>query len=394
MMKKKQQHLIYLQKGVALFLLLLCFSLTNYSQVTHQKDTSKMFIDNDDGAIDLSKFLDSPHGFVPFPIIITQPAVGYGGGLGILFIKDKKKKSLKRQMPVIAGVAGAGTQNKTWLVGAFYFNTWKDDKIRYVGVAAKTYVNMTYYGNNSKLFEKYPVKFNMDAWFLMQRLQFRIKETNLFIGAQYTFYDTKNSIDTLPDKPLINKLIRKLDTKSTVSMLTLIVNYDSRNNIFSANKGMNTGFQLSYNSKLIGGSVDYLRGNIYYTGYFPITKKIYSGWRYDYKFSIGSVPFYAEPFINMRGAPAMKYQSDNAMLVETEWMFNVYKRWSIDIFGGAANAFKTYDTFTDARSVYTYGFGFRYKIASKYGILTGIDFAWSNNDDFAFYLIFGSPWRN
>jgi hypothetical protein len=36
--------------------------------------------DPEDGAVDLSYFLENPRGFIPIPLVVTEPAVGYGGG--------------------------------------------------------------------------------------------------------------------------------------------------------------------------------------------------------------------------------------------------------------------------------------------------------------------------
>src|SRR5688572_16487273 len=46
------------------------------------------FIDPEDGAVDLSSWLLDRKGFLPVPIIITEPAVGYGGGLALMFINE------------------------------------------------------------------------------------------------------------------------------------------------------------------------------------------------------------------------------------------------------------------------------------------------------------------
>ena len=40
---------------------------------------SARFFDPQDGQLDLSYFLEDPRGFLPIPIIVTEPAVGYGG---------------------------------------------------------------------------------------------------------------------------------------------------------------------------------------------------------------------------------------------------------------------------------------------------------------------------
>ena len=41
------------------------------------------FIDPKDGKLDASQWLAGRTGFLPIPIIISDPAVGYGGGLAV-----------------------------------------------------------------------------------------------------------------------------------------------------------------------------------------------------------------------------------------------------------------------------------------------------------------------
>ena len=41
--------------------------------------------DPEDGRFDMSNWLLRNKGFLPVPMIITEPAVGYGGGLGVIF---------------------------------------------------------------------------------------------------------------------------------------------------------------------------------------------------------------------------------------------------------------------------------------------------------------------
>ena len=43
------------------------------------------FTDPEDGQLDMSDFLLKHKGALPVPIVITEPAVGYGFGLGLLF---------------------------------------------------------------------------------------------------------------------------------------------------------------------------------------------------------------------------------------------------------------------------------------------------------------------
>jgi hypothetical protein len=349
--------------------------------------------DPETGAIDISDLIYNAHGFMPIPIIVTEPAVGYGGGLAILYFQPQKKKYDRYVPPNIYGVAGLGTQNKTWLGALFGFYVFGPDRVRYLGAVARPNINVKYYGNNNEYLSENPVELNLDSWSVIQRVQVRIKNTELFLGASYIYYTTENSLDTLPGKPVVNKILAKLDGKSTLSMIQPIINWDSRNTIFTPTKGINTGVIFSYNATWLGGDEDFYKLNPYFLGYQPISKKIFSGWRFDGSFTFGDPPLYALPFIQLRGVPAMQYQSNNTMLVETDWRFVVYKRWSVDVFTGMGKAFKSFSTFGDATLVYNYGLGFRYLLADKFGMDVGLDFAWSNNGEFAFYLIVGSAWN-
>ena len=48
-------------------------------------------IDPQDGMLDASDYLASARGFLPIPIIITEPAVGYGLGLAVAYFHAPKK---------------------------------------------------------------------------------------------------------------------------------------------------------------------------------------------------------------------------------------------------------------------------------------------------------------
>jgi hypothetical protein len=151
------------------------------------------FIDPKDGKIDVSDWLLKQKGFRPVPEIITEPAVGYGVGLGLLFFHQsidekiaelqidtgetaagKKKKLVP---PSISGVFGFKTENDTWGAGGFHAGSWKGDHIRYLGTLAKTSLNIKYYGRSDESFFKNGPRYNLDGWFLLQDLMLLIAMT-------------------------------------------------------------------------------------------------------------------------------------------------------------------------------------------------------------------------
>lgn len=357
--------------------------------IKNQSAFRQHFIDTLDSAFDVSSFLYKPEGFIPIPLVITEPAVGIGGGAALVFFNPNEE--MEHAPPNLTGVAGLGTANGTWGAGLFHLHIFKDDKIRVMGAAAKANINIDYYGNQSDYLSQHPVGLNMDAWIFFARSMFRVASSNFFLGADYTLFTTDNSIDTLADRPIINDLLQRLGGRSTLSMLTLKANYDSRDNIFTPGSGIDAEIDYAINATWLGADNNNEKLITSFLGYFPVGNRVNAGFRYDGAFSFGDTPPYALPFIILRGVPVMKYMGNNTMLAETEWRARVFRRYSLLAFTGTGKAFTSVSEFQDAKWVYNYGVGARYLLARLFGLQAGFDVAWSN-DDFAFYLTIGSAW--
>jgi hypothetical protein len=97
-------------------------------------DLLSAFKDRDDGAIDLSEWLLDRKGFLPVPIIITEPAVGNGGGVALLFFRESIREVAGRAQgghiapPDILGAAAIATENGTKAFGAGGMLSFADDR--------------------------------------------------------------------------------------------------------------------------------------------------------------------------------------------------------------------------------------------------------------------------
>src|SRR5215510_7486497 len=72
------------------------------------KPKTSRFRDPEDGQFDLSTFLAHPRSFLPIPLVVTEPAVGYGGGLAGMFIRPRKQAGsegyARPNMSVVGGI--------------------------------------------------------------------------------------------------------------------------------------------------------------------------------------------------------------------------------------------------------------------------------------------------
>src|SRR5215471_20320677 len=114
---------------VATFTASLVPAQTNTDAVT--TNTPSLFRSPEDNWFDVSGFLEQKYGFIPLPIIITEPAIGYGGGAGLMFLSKplpQTEDGLGR--PNITVVGGFGTENDTWGSLAGDLRYWLDEHLQ------------------------------------------------------------------------------------------------------------------------------------------------------------------------------------------------------------------------------------------------------------------------
>ena len=366
--------------------LILLLVLTSCFAQAQESKFNTMFRDSLDHAFDISNWLASKSGFLFVPSIITEPAVGYGlAGAAVYFHSSYTEK---KRPPSMTGIIGAVTENGTWGTGAFHIGYWNQDRIRYMGALVRTYANVGFYGSGFVPgLENQSINLNLDAWIVAQQAKFRVAETDLFLGGRYIYMKTDNTFSMPVDMPEFDTV----RSSASLSEATAVVNFDSRNNIFTPTKGFFLECSGTYSDTWMGGEDLYGRLDVRLIGYFPASEKLVLGVRHESSYSFGNVPFWARPIVVLRGAPKMKYQNKNTTVMEAELNWNVYKRWYLLGFTGIGSAFESFDSFDKGKSVSSVGTGFRYKIARKFGAQMGMDFA-KSTDDFAFYFVFGCSW--
>ncbi len=378
-------------------ILTLIFSL--YSINTEASWLADTFIDPSDGQLDMSNWLLEKQGFLPVPIIITEPAIGYGAGAALVYFHDKLGAK-KGEPPSISALAAATTENGTWFVGGGHMGIWANDNIRYTGGLGTGLIKMEYYGlsgveGRSK---NYAINFETEAVFLLQEIQFRLFDSNFFAGASYVFIDTKNTFklsanDLSPSgqSPIKqSSLLPSINFDSRSAALSLQLNYDSRDNLFTPTKGIAAELKaMDFNSRW-GSDQNYRKYNVTFLNYTPINDEFVLGLRASAKAIEGDSPFYAYPFIDMRGVKSMQFQGDQTLLGEAELRWTFMPRWTLVGFGGAGKAFNDGNK-SNSDIIYTKGVGIRYLIASKLGLQMGLDIA-QGPDDTALYIQFGSSW--
>ena len=358
-----------------------------------------LFRDPEDGAFDVSNFLSTRVGFLPMAMPITEPAVGYGLGLGLSFFHDKPQavtypgQPPRVIMPSITTFFGAATESETWSLGAAHIGVWNEGKIRYIGAGGYANLNLDWFGRGDSL-EGQSVSYTNELLFLYQKITFKLGDSNFFLGPQYRLLSTDASFAGDSDRSTAAG-ISEIEVQSQTSGLGLVLAYDSLDQPFSPTRGVRAEVAYTYNSEAFGGDFDYGRLNAFAITYVPMGNKFVLGLRADAGLITGGndeAPFYDLPSLITRGIPRGRYVDDAALMTEAELRYDVTDRWSLMGFGGVGRVAENFGDLGSADNHFAVGTGFRYLVARQYGMRMGVDAGYGDDGDWSVYITLGTGW--
>jgi hypothetical protein len=356
------------------------------------------FTDPSDGAFDMSRFIKSRTGFVPILAPVTEPAVGYGAAGGLVFFHGREGEpppvpapagESRMIPPSLTAVGGFATENGSRGVFGGHRGVWKGDQVRYLGGLGYASLQLTFYGAGprtsgiSRDFEIQTIPF-------LQDLGVRIPGSDFFAGLRYTF--AVSDVTFKPGREIPGVTDRNWTWNSKMSGLTPYLEYDSRDNIFTPGRGVHAKASLAFFDEILGGDYDYREMQIKAAGYWPVLPNVVAGLRIDGRFVSGDPPFYALPFVQLRGVPAMRYQGSDVVVLETEERWMVTPRWGLVGFAGVGKAADRLGSLQNGETAWNAGGGFRYLTAREFGLQMGVDVA-RGPEQWAIYVVFGNSWN-
>jgi len=353
----------------------------------HEKTVMK---DTLDGKFDFSSFLIESKGFLPIPIIITEPALGsFGGVLALAFFTPKEiPEGQKYVAPDITLGMGMYTANNSWMVGGGRIGSFPKKGIKYRAFTGYASLNLSFYRTFESSGEK-EYKFNLGAFPVLLSMSKSLPGTDLYLGGQYSFGKTNVDplfVEDLPD------WVSEDELDSKTGSLGIFTDWDRRDNFFTPNKGTILHVLYAVDDDWTASDYSYQKLHVFANWFYPIKPNWISGLRLESQHVFDDPPFYLLPSLNMRGVPAARYQGATTAILETEQRFDLNLRWSVLGFVGLGKAVMRDENFGDARTIYNYGAGFRYLIARVFGIRAGIDVA-MGPDNFGWYIVFGHNWN-
>ncbi len=141
----------------------------------------------------------------------------------------------------------------------------------------------------------------------------------------------------------------------------------------------------------MGGDFNYNQTTWLNQAHFSLGEQWHFGVRLDADMVDGDAPFYAVPYIELKGIPALRYQGKKIVTAEVRLNWEFHPRWQVGVFAGAGRAAEQTGDLSDAPSRESQGVGFRYMGVKKLGMNMGLDFAKGPEEDVV-YISFGTRW--
>ena len=365
------------------------FGVTAVAEEASQEDASRGPV----AAKEASRFGN----FLALPIFITEPAIGEGLGLGLIYFhKDDKadtpvvstpnslvkpgKKS--KPPPTATGVFGFYTSNQTAGVGLGHSGSYFDDRLRVVGALASMQVNAALFLSDM------PVNFGLDGEFVYLRLEHRLGSSNVFLGVSASSMNADADFKIGAPDPNAGRLA---DFSFQTAGLAGSALYDSRDNSMMPGQGQLFDLTLWRYDEAIGSDFDYWSLRFKAHSFHQLSKRWVLGLRLDVSTVEDDPPFFAVPYVSLRGIPAMRYQAKTAGVVEIEGRYNFGEKWAGVVFAGAGFT-DSGDSILDTDDTKNaFGVGLRFRAIKEQNVWLGLDIA-KGPEEYAWYIQMGHPW--
>jgi hypothetical protein len=343
------------------------------------------FSDPEDGYLDVSGLLRRG-GFIPVPVIITEPAVHGGLGVAGQFIQPPARQGVPPGRTIIGG---AYTGNGSWGGGLLQQGALADGQLLYRFAFGLADLNLPIFpfGDSNE------VDYANKAKFAVGNIRYRIPDTQFSIGPQVTYRTSDVSLSTegpLADR--VNTIIERFSGDRQYVALGLSASYDTRNNAVTPTQGTNVVFKYDFYSGAVGSDRDFTESQLHIHHFLQLCDTYSLGGRLSLDTVSSGAPFFMSPSVDLRGVQYGRYQGDTSLSIEAELRHEFTPRWAGVVFGGYGETFVDSSRLYEARSgLWTYGAGIRYRIAREFGIDVGLDVA-RGPEDTVFYIQFGHAW--
>ncbi|WP_339948529.1 hypothetical protein [uncultured Albimonas sp.] len=338
-----------------------------------------LFFDPQDGAPDLSGLL-ARGGFVPAPVLITEPAVDGGLGLVGYFVQMRGADRPPERTILGAAVTGNGSNG----YGALHSGSFLGGDLLYSAAAAHGLAILNLYPGG----RDYSLAYDNTITYVGGRAHYRLGGGAVSVGPSVSWRSNDVAADLSGLFPRRDPLLGR-----TTDLLALggSLHYDDRDNPLTPTSGVNAIAEALTYSAALGSDRDFSSLTMTAAG-FESRGEWTAGALISLAATFGDAPFFMEPGVDLRGVSYGRYTGDRVASLEVELRRQVSDRWAVLGFAGVGHAQRSGSILSGSEAtVPAGGVGLRYRIARKLGLDMGLDLAFGEEGS-TVYIQFGHAW--
>ena len=319
------------------------------------------------------------------PLIFFTPETSWGfGAAGFYSWRFADERTDSRPSQIQLG--GAYTLEDQLLLYLPFQLWWADEKYSAFGELGYYKYNYFFFGVGNEIDPDYEELYGVD--YPRLRLTFmRRFLPGLYAGLRITADDFK--ITEVQEGGLLAELSIPGSRGGRNSGLGLILNYDTRDNIFSTHQGFYGEFTIDQHDEIFASDFDYRRLRLDIRQFFKLSKNDILATQFYSESIYGEAPFLSQAFIGgnqrMRGFYEGRYRDNHAALVQLEYRRNLPWRFGAVAFAGMGAVANEYSHFEMNYLRYTYGGGLRFALNEADRIHIRFDVGMGNGQA-AYYL--------
>jgi outer membrane protein assembly factor BamA len=310
--------------------------------------------------------------FIALPIPVSNPALGSGLVLvGTMFYKPDTAAQ-----PWVTGIGVLGTDNKSRALAAFQKADFDEGRFRLTAGIGHADLNLKFYGIGAGAGDRdVSVPIEQVGSAVIAKALMRV-EGNFYAGIDYRYIDVNTRIKS-ESLPFPDLRPDGVELNSTISLLGMDFEYDSRDRSFTPRQGSYATLAAGWSRGAFGSDFNYDTQNVAANHYMALGDSLVLAARLKLCHVGTGAPFYDLCLYgaqsDLRGYEAGRYR-DHALLAaqgELRWQFA--SRWGAVAFagsGGVGPAFGAIDKMLPAGGV-----GLRFLASTAYHVNARLDYA-------------------
>ncbi len=326
------------------------------------------------------------YSFIPLPIVYFTPETRWAFGIGAFF--SFRFKNQTQEVPPSQMQIGFAYTLENQLLAYLPFQLFvKDGKWKLYGELGYYKYIYRYYGDGSESLESDEEIYSVDFPRVKMNALYRFYP-KLFAGVRY-FMDDFKIQEVEPEGILATQDILG-NEGGLISSLGVVVNYDSRDDVFYPIRGSYVELSILANSKSFGSDFEFQKIFFDASRYFNFGKNNILALNIYSETTFGDAPFNQLSLLGgtkrMRGFLEGRFRDDHFMTFQSEYRFPIFWRIKGAVFGSVASVGSQEEGFQKA--FFAYGLGLRIGISKIEKINLRLDYGFGKNTS-GFYLTFG-----